>query len=322
MLWILQPSHHDAVGIGIAAIVEMARPLRLHVPGALYHVMSRGNAKQSIFLRDEDYRQFLDLLTVTTARFDIVCRAYCLMPNHFHLLLEPSAHPLSRMMQQLNSAYSQWFNRRHQRVGHVLQGRFKALLVDRNEYFLQVLRYILLNPVRAGLAGSAQEWHWSSYNVTAGAGAERSFLALEDVWLAFDADADRARSLFVEFVAAGVERAEPQGPVALGSASFRDGISALLEPHRQAREISKGERFAMRPSLEQLFAGPQDGSCRDSLMSEAFRSHGYTLREIAQLFDIHPSTVFKHIRRSESGSKPAPTVSAGSRSRRAAKIKI
>jgi putative transposase len=113
--------------------------------------MSRGNAKQPIFVETEDYEQFLDLLSAALLRFHVLCRAYCLLPNHFHLLVEPAASPLSRMMQQLNSTYSQWFNRRHNRVGHLLQGRFKALLVDRNEYFLRVVRYIVLNPVKQDL---------------------------------------------------------------------------------------------------------------------------------------------------------------------------
>src|SRR5262245_20368260 len=110
----------------------MARPLRLHVPHAFYHVVSRGNAKQTIFLSSVDYEEFLTRLAATASRFDVGCHAYCLMPNHLHVLLKPAAVPLSRMMQQLNSAYSQAFNRRHERVGHVLQGRFKARLVDRD----------------------------------------------------------------------------------------------------------------------------------------------------------------------------------------------
>lgn len=95
--------------------------------------MSRGNAKQAIFISETDYKRFLELLAATSSRFGVLCRSYCLMPNHFHLLLQPDKHAVSRMMQQLNSAYSQSFNRQHERIGHVLQGRFKALLVDRAE---------------------------------------------------------------------------------------------------------------------------------------------------------------------------------------------
>ena len=154
----------------------MARPLRVHIPGVLYHVMSRGNARQQIFLDADDYARFLTRLTVTSARFGVRCRAYCLMVTHFHLLLEPNLFPLSRMMQQLNSSYSQSFNRRHERVGHVLQGRFKSPMIDGDDYVRRVLRYIALNPVRAGLVAHPAEWPWSSYRATAGLETRPSFL--------------------------------------------------------------------------------------------------------------------------------------------------
>src|SRR5258706_5066069 len=160
----------------------MARPLRVHIPGALYHVMSRGNARQEIFVDPDDYQYFLDRLTVVTARVRVRCRAYCLMPNHFHLLLEPGELPLSKMMQQLNSSYTQWFNRRHDRVGHVLQGRPKELLIDRDDYFRRVLRYIVLNPIRASLVEHPAEWPWSSFRATAGLEKPAAFLALDEVW--------------------------------------------------------------------------------------------------------------------------------------------
>ncbi len=285
----------------------MARPLRLHFPGALYHVISRGNAKQSIFDGAEDYERFLYLLSAAAARSFVLCRAYCLMQNHFHLLLEPSERPLSRMMQQLNSAYCQWFNRRHDHVGHVLQGRFKALLVDRDEYFLEVLRYIVLNPVRAGLVSDPAEWRWSSYRATAGHTAAPAFLALHDVWRAFGSDVGKARHRFVDFVGAGCQ-AVPRGPVVFGSTAFTARVGVALEPHREARDISRAERFAVRPSLDQLFARSRDGGSRDAAMREAFRRHGYTLREIGARVGRHPSSVSKGIRRAEQreGLRSAP----------------
>ena len=193
----------------------MARPLRVHIPGALYHVMSRGNARQAIFVGPEDYEYFLERLSVTTSRFGVRCRAYCLMYNHFHLLLEPNQLPISRMMQQLNSSYSQRFNCRHERVGHVLQGRFKALLIDRDDYFRRVLRYIVLNPVRASVVQHPADWPWSSYRATAGLVERPSFLALDDVWKAFEArDERRAQEIDADFVGAGAadDGDAPSGP--------------------------------------------------------------------------------------------------------------
>jgi REP element-mobilizing transposase RayT len=129
----------------------MARPLRIEFPGAIYHVTSRGNAQASIFLDDIGRSAFLAVLGLTMRRFNVICHAYCLMTNHFHLLLETPDANLSKAMRQFNSVYTQAFNRRHGRVGHVLQGRFKSIVVDRDAYLLELCRYIVLNPVRAGM---------------------------------------------------------------------------------------------------------------------------------------------------------------------------
>ncbi|MBU4594901.1 MAG: transposase, partial [Proteobacteria bacterium] len=129
----------------------MARPLRIEFPGAVYHVTSRGNAQAAIFVDGVDRNTFLAVLRQTLRRFNVLCHAYCLMTNHFHLLLETPDANLSKAMRQLNSVYTQAFNRRHGRVGHVLQGRFKAIVVDREAYLLELCRYVVLNPVRAGM---------------------------------------------------------------------------------------------------------------------------------------------------------------------------
>ena len=141
----------------------MARPLRLHVPGMLHHVMSRGNDKREMFIDDVDYARYLELLERSSRRFGIEVIAYCLMPNHVHLLLKPALHPLSRLMQHVNSAYCGWFNRRHGRVGHVLQGRYKAQILESGPSFLRVLRYIMLNPVNARMVARPGDWSWSSF---------------------------------------------------------------------------------------------------------------------------------------------------------------
>ena len=270
------------------------------MPGALYHVMSRGNAKQQIFAGDEDYQHFLDLLSATASRFSVLCHAYCLIWNHFHLLLVPGAPPLSRMMQQLNSAYGQWFNRRHERVGHVFQGRFKALIVDRDTYFLQVLRYIVLNPVDAELVSDPAKWRWSSYRATAGLAVAPPCLALDFVWRMFDPDVGRARRLFVDFVGAGAGPTLPERPVVLGSTVSTAQVGVALTPYKEIRDISRGERFAGRPGLHELFTASREGSTRDAVMREAFERYGYTLREIGEVVGLHPSTVWRRIRKRQS----------------------
>lgn len=146
----------------------MSRPLRLQLPGGIYHVTARGNARQAIFEDDDDCAGFLIVLASTVARYRLLCHAYCLMGNHYHLLLQTPESNLSVAMRQLNGVYTQRFNRRHERCGHVLQGRFGAQLVDGDAYLREVCRYIVLNPVRAGLVAHPGEWRWSSFRATAG----------------------------------------------------------------------------------------------------------------------------------------------------------
>jgi len=277
---------------------NMARPLRVHIPGALYHVMSRGNAQQQIFLDVEDRQTFLATLADALDRFRVECPAYCQMDTHFHLLLTPHQAPLSRMMQQLNSTYSQFFNRRHRRVGHVLQGRFKALLVDRDIYFHRVLRYIVMNPVKAQIVQHPAEWEWSSYRSTAGLSTPAGFLSLNEVWKAFDpTDLARAQELYARFVVAAGDDAWPPDPFFLGTDAFRAQVAPELKPYRSNQEIAYVERFAVRPSLESLFAAGDDRQRCNASMREAFHRHGYTLREISEFLDVHATTVWRRIHR-------------------------
>ena len=130
----------------------MSRPLRIEFAGAVYHVTSRGNGRKPIFRDDVDRRSFLEVLHKVNQRHHWICHAYCLMTNHYHLVIETPEGNLSRGMRQLNGVYTMYFNRRHRTVGHVFQGRFKAILVERESYLLEVCRYVVLNPVRAGSA--------------------------------------------------------------------------------------------------------------------------------------------------------------------------
>jgi len=159
----------------------VARPLRICIPGAVYHVIARGNTRDFVFLDDADRIAFLDVLARVVERFGCVCHAYCLMGNHYHLVLETPLGNLSAGMRQLNGLYAQYFNRRHGRCGHLFQGRFRAILVEKETYLLAVARYVVRNPVRAGLCREAGEWQWSSYRATAGHVECPSFLCTD--WL-------------------------------------------------------------------------------------------------------------------------------------------
>ncbi len=164
----------------------MARQLRLEYPGACYHLTARGNEQQTIFHDDADRQQFLRLFGQEILQQRWRCYAYCLMGNHYHLLIETPEPNLSRGMRRLNGSYTQRFNWRHQRVGHLLQGRFKSLVVERDTYLLELCRYVVLNPVRAGLVETPQEWLWSSYGATAGLWAVPAWLDAVGVLSLFD----------------------------------------------------------------------------------------------------------------------------------------
>ena len=275
----------------------MARPLRIEYPGALYHVTARGNARQDIFLDDEDRRRFLGVLGHVVARFYLRLHAYCLMDNHFHLVVETPKANLSKAMRQLNGVYTQAFNRLHGRVGHVLQGRFKAIIVDRNNYLLELCRYVVLNPVRAKATRKADTYPWSSYQATSGLTSTPSFLTVDWLLSQFGRQRAAAQRKYRAFVAEGIGQPsaweQVQGQVLLGSDRFVTRLVPALREKRALREIPRRQRFATRPTLGRLF--PAHSRLSRVRRNEAIRlahlEHGYTLSEIGNLVGLHYSTI-------------------------------
>jgi len=238
----------------------MARPLRVEYEGAVYHVTARGNARQDIFLDDEDRARFLVVLADVVDRFGWICHAYCLMSNHYHLLIETPEGNLSKGMRHLNSVYTQAFNRQHDRVGHVLQGRFKSILVEKESHLLELARYLVLNPVRAKIVQHPRQWKWSSYRATAGHAAPPVFLTTEWILAEFDVDMDTARRAYRQFVkdGRGVSVWDGlRGGILLGSEQFVKKLRPLLHAGTATKEIPRRERLATRPTLERLFAVPR-----------------------------------------------------------------
>jgi len=274
----------------------MARPLRIEYPGAVYHITSRGNARQDIFLDDEDRRVFLELLSQTVERFNWLCHAYCLMDNHYHLLVETLAPTLSRGMRQLNGVYTQKFNRRHGRVGHLFQGRYKAILVEKESHLLELCRYVVLNPVRAGLVRWAGDWPWSSYRATAGLEEAPPFLNTDWVLAQFAGEGEKARRAYQEFVAQGLGKSPwdaLRGQVFLGSEEFLKSLP--LPKGERLKEVPQAQRLANRPALGEIF----QNRAVDEAIALAYREYGYTLQEIAAHLGVHYSTVSRRLRRFE-----------------------
>jgi REP element-mobilizing transposase RayT len=264
------------------------------------HVMSRGNDRQCIFTDDRDREKYVELMGDTLDRFAVTCHAFCQMTTHAHLLLSPTAFPLSRMMQHLNSHYCQWFNARHARVGHVLQGRYKCRLVEGPVYFLDALRYLALNPVVAGYVAQPVDWPWSSYRATMGLAPVPSFLHLGEVCAAFDAPSLAvARPRLSTFVMSGEPLRDLWARLFEGSSTLAKTLDPLLEPHRANCEFNYVERFATRPPLARLLEGVDGDLAREDAVYEAFCRHAYTLKEIGDLLRCHPSTIWRWVRRAE-----------------------
>jgi REP element-mobilizing transposase RayT len=176
----------------------MPRPLRIQAAGGLFHVTCRGNRGQEIFRDSRDYRHFLSTLSAVVAHFGWRCHAYCLMPNHVHLLIETPVPNLSAGMQRLNSHHAIYFNRRYGYRGHLFQGRFHSELVHSDSHLLAAIRYILMNPVRARLCREPGDWPWSSHRATAGAEPKPSFLSLRFILGLFAGPIPRAA--FVDYI--------------------------------------------------------------------------------------------------------------------------
>lgn len=272
----------------------MARPLRIEYEGAIYHITSRGNARANIFLADDDRNLFLEILSTVVSRNGWLCHAYCLMSNHYHLLIETPSPSLSRGMQLLNGIYTQKFNRQHKRSGHVFQGRFKAILVEKESHLLELARYVVLNPVRADMVGSAGDWPWSNYLATCGEVEAPEFLETDWTRSQFDVDRERAIRLYLRFVREGQGLNVWDGLRAgslLGSDAFVERLRPLLLETPLDPNVLRRERDVARPSLEELFSGMSNKASQNKLIYRATRVYHYKLREVGDHLGLHFSTI-------------------------------
>jgi putative transposase len=219
----------------------MARPLRIEFAGAIQHVISRGNGGEQIFSDKKDYTTFLAVLGAVVDKYRWVIYAYCLMPNHYHLVLEIPDANLSSGMKYLNGVYTQRFNRRHDRTGHVLQGRFRSILVDREAYLHELCRYVVLNPVRAGLAPAPEQWRWSSFAPAMGKAPKPRFFDPRRVLSLFAGKTDEARDDYRQFVAEGIGKqpswCDSEMTVVMGDNRFLREIIPLVSDRACAEQL-------------------------------------------------------------------------------------
>jgi len=226
----------------------MARPLRIEYPGAFYHVMSRGNDRKAVFRQKEDYELFLETLADASERFDVLTYAFCLMPNHLHLLIQTKNPNLSQFMKRLLGVYTIRFNRRHKRHGHLFQGRYKAHLVDQDSYFLELSRYIHLNPVKAKLSEKPEKYTWSSMRFYLLAQTP-SYLHKKFTLDSFDTP--QAYQMFVrEGIGLNDTLPKPTAGCFLGSEDFIKNYKKQIQKH-QERDIS-GKRELFKTPIPKL----------------------------------------------------------------------
>jgi len=284
----------------------MARPLRIEFPGALYHITSRGNEKQLIFIDGMDKKKFLEVLSSAVKRFNWICHAYCLMGNHYHLIIETPEGNISRGVRHLNGVYTQIFNRRHKRVGHLFQGRYKSILVEKESYLLSLCRYVVLNPVRIGLVERPEDWNWSSYRSSVGAEKKPSFLTVD--WLLSQfGNNNRTEAIrrYKRFVLNGIAQGFPKealrGQIFLGRDNFIKKFEELLKEKKALKEVPRVQRYATRPHLDDLFCGKKIGNKnqKDKAIYVGYVRYGYTLKEIAEYLGVHYVTISRAVKRVE-----------------------
>lgn len=286
----------------------MARPLRLEFPGAVYHVTSRGNQGLDVFPDDAHRDAFLGILSSTIKRYNWICHGYCLMANHYHLLIETPDGNLSKGMRQVNAVYTQFVNRKSGMGGHLFQGRYKGIIIEKDSHLLEVIRYVLLNPVRAGLVASGEGWPWSSYRGTCGIEPAAAFLSVEWILGMFGKNKKVAIQELRSFVAEGLQAESPwrrvKGQVILGGDAFCTQMAEHLKGLGDLSEVPRAQRLAGRPQLEQIFAGCTRIRERDAKIVEAVTLYGYSQKAVADYLRLHYSSISRIMTRLEVESKP------------------
>lgn len=289
----------------------MSRPLRIEFPGAVYRVTARGDRREDIFVDDTDRACLMAVVAKGLKRFHAQLLSYCLMSNHYHFLVHTQAANLSLLMRHISGVYSQAFNRRHGKVGHLFQGRFKAILVDRDSYLLEVCRYVELNPVRAGMVATPADWAWSSYRVHVGRAAPAAWLdtpGLHGYLLGRDTasaeDVQRAQWLYAELVAAGQgvqlwdEGLNRQ--IYLGDDDFVQRMLDAASPTaRRSADVPKPQRHSPRTLAQWL----KQCDSREEALRRAHTESGLSMTALAAELGVSVARVSQLISKAERNLK-------------------
>ena len=275
----------------------MSRPLRLEFSDALYHVTSRGDRREDIYEDNADKEIFISILAQVIEQFNWSCYAYCLMDNHYHMLIQTPDSNLSKGMRQLNGVYTQTYNRRHSKVGHLFQGRYKSILVDEEAYLVELSRYIVLNPVKARMVKHVSDWHWSSYQAMTGTVVKPGWLSTDYVLLQFSKQRKTAIRKYQEFVEAGLKLGPIWGrlnnQIYLGEAEFIDKVQQHLKQQGNDLQIPKVQKRTKAHSIAHY---ENINTTRDEAIVEAYASGAYSYQALAEYFGLHFTTIGRIVR--------------------------
>ena len=294
----------------------MSRPLRVLYPGALYHITARGNEKKEIFRSDADRSVFLAILAQAVERYRLILHAYVLMNNHYHLLLETQESNLPLAIRHLNGIYTGYFNRTHRRVGHLFQGRYKAILIEKESYLLELSRYIHLNPIRVKKSVRLGSYRWSSYLDYIGKRRAPKWLTTEGALSRFGENRRRAERAYQIFVEEGMQKGINRpwdrmvGQAVLGGEKFLRSIQGKIEKGKH-REVPDRKRLAARPSFEEiqervlevspelqfLRTGPRSNPEKTVIFYLGRERAGMSLRALAKRLAVDDSAVSHGARR-------------------------
>ncbi|MDP3788793.1 MAG: transposase [Candidatus Omnitrophota bacterium] len=274
----------------------MARPLRIEYPGAFYHVIQRGNEKKNIFLSEQDRLKFYEYLAILHIRYKVNIHTYCLMRNHYHLIMETENANLASAMHYLNTSYTVYFNLKSKRTGHLFQGRYKAILVEADEYLHQLSRYIHLNPVRAGLVKDPANYPHSSYKYFVSTQKRPGWLKTNFILSMFDASTKKAMPLYKKFILEGIGnetdiiRKNVSFGFLLGGQDFMDDIKSRFIEGKDDPEIPvlKAAQYRLSPEAIKEMVTKKIGENKLSrkVCIYLIRKHtALSLKKIAGLFD-------------------------------------
>jgi REP element-mobilizing transposase RayT len=289
----------------------MPRPKRIHYEGAIYHVTSRGNERRKIVMDDADRWMFIRLLGEMIEENKVVCHAWVLMDNHYHLLLETPEANLSLAMKHLNSLYTQRFNKKHHRSGHLFQGRFKALVVEKESYLLELCRYVVLNPVRARMVKAPGNWKWSSYRSTAGIDKVEKWLEIDWILGRFGRLEKEAQKSYMSFVKDGMGKKESpweelSSQVYLGKEEFLNKVHEIGRKHRHL-DVPKYQKHVVKADPQEVLkkvglvygekpeeilkSGRRKAEAREVAIYLLKRESGLSLKEIGKRMGVGFSAV-------------------------------